>query len=172
MDRLCAYTGWPVGHVYLAVAPDMTRWAPTAIWHLAALERFTAFQQATQSVEFAAGEGLVGRVGALGKAEWSADITSDSVFYRWRTALEVGLTAGVAVPILAGPEVVGVLAFYTDTPLPPNLPLLETITQIGTQLGPGGGTRAHCRPVATAARGPHPAREAGGHGLAAGQCGP
>ena len=53
VDRLCAYTGWPVGHVYLAVAPDMTRWAPTAIWHLAALERFTAFQQATQSVEFA-----------------------------------------------------------------------------------------------------------------------
>ena len=69
------------------------------------------------------------------RREWSADITSDSVFYRWRTALEVGLTAGVAVPILAGPEVVGVLAFYTDTPLPPNLPLLETITQIGTQLG-------------------------------------
>ena len=76
-------------------------------------------------------------MGALGKAEWSADITSDSVFYRWRTALEVGLTAGVAVPILAGPEVVGVLAFYTDTPLPPNLPLLETITQIGTQLWAG-----------------------------------
>ena len=135
VDRLCAYTGWPVGHVYLAVAPDMTRWAPTAIWHLAAPERFTAFQQATQSVEFADGEGLVGRVGALGKAEWSADITADSVFHRWRTALEVGLTAGVAVPILAGPEVVGVLEFYTDTPLPPNLPLLETITQIGTQLG-------------------------------------
>jgi signal transduction histidine kinase/DNA-binding response OmpR family regulator len=135
VDHLCAYTGWPVGHVYLAAAPDMTRWAPTAIWHLAAPGRFTAFQQATQSVEFANGEGLVGRVGALGKAEWSADITADSVFHRWRTALEVGLTAGVAVPILAGPEVAGVLEFYTDTPLPPNLPLLETITQIGTQLG-------------------------------------
>ena len=135
VDRLCAYIGWPVGHVYLAVAPDMTRWAPTPIWHLDALERFTAFQQATQTVEFAGGEGLIGRVGALGKAEWSADITSDSVFYRWRTALDVGLKAGVAVPILVGPEVVGVLEFYTDTPLPPNLPLLETITQIGTQLG-------------------------------------
>ena len=135
MDRLCAYTGWPVGHVYLAVVPEMTRWAPTAIWHLAAPERFIAFQQATQSVEFAAGEGLIGRVGALGKAEWSADITADSVLHRWRTALEVGLTTGVAVPILAGPEVAGVLEFYTDTPLPPNLPLLETITQIGAQLG-------------------------------------
>ena len=49
VDRLCAYTGWPVGHVYLAVAPGADRWAPTALWHLDDPERFTAFQQATQA---------------------------------------------------------------------------------------------------------------------------
>ena len=66
LDRFCAYTGWPVGHVYLAVAPGADRWAPTALWHLDAPERCTAFQQATQGLEFAAGEGLIGRVGARG----------------------------------------------------------------------------------------------------------
>ena len=48
VDRLCAYTGWPIGHIYLAVAPGAERWAPTALWHLDAPERFAAFQQATQ----------------------------------------------------------------------------------------------------------------------------
>ena len=43
LDRLCAYTGWPVGHAYLAVAPGAARWAPTAIWYLAAPERLTTF---------------------------------------------------------------------------------------------------------------------------------
>jgi signal transduction histidine kinase/CheY-like chemotaxis protein len=135
LDRICAYTAWPVGHAYLAVAPGVARWAPTAIWHLDAPERLTAFQQATQHLEFAAGEGLIGRVGSLGKAEWSVDLTTDPAFCRQRAALEAGLKAGMAVPILVGPEVAGVLEFYTYEPLAPPPPLLETITQIGTQLG-------------------------------------
>jgi hypothetical protein len=49
-----------VGHVYLAVAESVDRWTPTAIWHLDSLERYAAFQQATQTVEFAAGEGMIG----------------------------------------------------------------------------------------------------------------
>jgi hypothetical protein len=87
LDRLCAYTGWPVGHAYLAVAPGAARWAPTAIWYLAAPERLTTFQQATQNLEFAAGEGLIGRVGALGKAEWSVEVITDPIFRRQHAAL-------------------------------------------------------------------------------------
>ena len=64
VDRLCTSTGWPVGHVCLAVAPDAARWAPTPIWHVDTPERFTAFQQATQISECVAGEGMIGRVGA------------------------------------------------------------------------------------------------------------
>jgi two-component system NtrC family sensor kinase len=135
VDRLCAYTGWPVGHVYVAVAPGMARWAPTAIWHLDAAECLTAFQQASQTLEFAAGEGLIGRVGALGKAEWSVELATDPVFRRQRAAMEAGLKAGVAVPVLVGPEVAGVLEFYACEPLAPHPPLLEAMTQIGTQLG-------------------------------------
>ena len=134
VDRLCAYTSWPVGHVYLAVAPDTARWAPTTIWHLDTPERLIAFQQATQTVEFAASEGLIGRVGALAKPEWGVELATDPAFHR-HAALEAGLKAGVAVPILVGSEVAGVLEFYTYTPLAPNPPLLEAMTQIGTQLG-------------------------------------
>jgi signal transduction histidine kinase/response regulator RpfG family c-di-GMP phosphodiesterase len=135
VDRLCTYLGLPVGHVYLAVAPDTPRWAPTSIWYLAIPKHFAAFQQATQTVEFAAGEGTVGRVGALAKPEWFVDIATDPTFHRKRAALEAGLKSGFTVPILVGPEVAGVLEFYTDTPLVVDRALLDALTQMGTQLG-------------------------------------
>jgi PAS domain S-box-containing protein len=135
MDRICAYAGWPVGHVYLAVAAGADRWAPTTLWHLDAPERFAAFQQATQTVEFAVGEGLIGRVGARGQPEWCVDVATDPTFHRRPAALAAGLKAGIAVPILVGPAVMGVLEFYADEPLAPEPTLLDAMTQIGTQLG-------------------------------------
>jgi hypothetical protein len=71
VDRLCASTGWPAGHAYLAMAAGAARWAPIPIWHLDAPERFRAFQQATQSGECAVGEGRIGRVGASAQLAWS-----------------------------------------------------------------------------------------------------
>jgi signal transduction histidine kinase/CheY-like chemotaxis protein len=135
VDRICAYTGWPVGHAYLAVAPGADRWAPTSIWHLAAPERFTGFQQATQTVEVAAGEGLIGQVGALGKPEWRSEVATDPAFHRQHAALEAGLQTGFALPVLVGHEVAGVLEFYTTEILAPHGALLDAMTQIGMQLG-------------------------------------
>lgn len=135
VNRFCVYMGWPVGHAYLAVAPGEARWAPTSIWYLDAPERRTAFQQATQTAEFAAGEGIIGRVGTLAKPEWSVNIATDLAVSRRQAALEAGLTTGFAVPILVGPEVAGVLEFYTDVPRAVDHALLDALTQIGTQLG-------------------------------------
>ena len=135
VDRICAYTGWPVGHAYLAVAPGVARWAPTPIWHLEAAEQYAGFQQATQTVECAVGEGLIGQVGVLKKPAWHEDVSTDTAFYRRHAALAAGLKTGFAFPILVGQEVAGILEFYANTPLAPNLPLCEALTPIGTQLG-------------------------------------
>src|SRR5919198_1432219 len=62
VDRICAYMGWPVGHAYLAAASGVAQWTPTSIWHLESAEQYRAFQQATQTAEFAVGEGLIGQV--------------------------------------------------------------------------------------------------------------
>ena len=137
VNRFCVYLGWQVGHAYLAVAQGQGAavWIPTPIWYLDDPERRTAFQQATQTTEFAAGEGIIGRVGALAKPEWSVDLTTDLSMHRQYAALEAGLKAGFAVPILVGPEVAGVLEFYTDVPRAVDHALLDSLTQIGTQLG-------------------------------------
>jgi two-component system NtrC family sensor kinase len=135
VHQICVYIRWPVGHAWLAAVPDGSRWTPTPIWHLDAPERLTVFQQATQSLEFGAGEDLVGQVGALGKPVWSVDITTDPAFARRQAALAAGLTTGFAIPLLVGAEVVGILEFYDTERQAPDTTLLEALAQMGTQLG-------------------------------------
>src|SRR5215470_5195392 len=40
LDQICAYTGWPVGHVYLATPDGSGQWMSSPIWHLDTLVRF------------------------------------------------------------------------------------------------------------------------------------
>jgi ammonium transporter len=49
--------------------------------------------------------------------------------------LELGLRAGLAVPIMAGTEAVGVLEFFADQPFVPDADLVELLLSVGTQLG-------------------------------------
>jgi two-component system NtrC family sensor kinase len=135
VDRICTYTGWPVGHAYLP-APDGTgHWAPTPIWHLADPARFVAFQQVTQMLQIATGEGLIGRVGATGTLVWGVEVATDPAFQRWHAAGQSGLTTGFAFPLLIGQEVVGVLEFYAAEMLAPDPALLDALRQIGIELG-------------------------------------
>jgi PAS domain S-box-containing protein len=135
LDRVCVYTGWPIGHVYRAVAPGADRWAPTALWHLDDPGRFAAFRQATETLELAGSPSLVGQVAASGQPEWLHDVATDPTFQRQQVARAAGLHTGMAWPVLVGSEVAGVLEFYTTEALAPNPTLLEAMVQIGTQLG-------------------------------------
>jgi PAS domain-containing protein len=49
--------------------------------------------------------------------------------------VELGLRAGLAVPIMAVSEAVGVLEFFADRPFVPDSELLELLLSVGTQLG-------------------------------------
>jgi len=135
VDRICAHTGWPVGHVYLPAPDGSGLWAPTTIWHLDPPARFAAFQQATQAMQCTSAASLIGRVIASGQAEWNVDVATDTAFLRQVNAKAAGFTTGFALPILVDREVVGVFEFYTDTMQVPDTTLLDALIQIGTQLG-------------------------------------
>ena len=136
VDQICAYTGWPVGHVYLA-APDRSGlWMSTTIWHLDTSERFAAFQQATQTIQIhIPEENIIGHVIASSQPEWHKDVTADPTFRRSASAKESGLSTAFACPILVGREVVGVLEFYAPKMPQPHTMLLDIGVQIGIQLG-------------------------------------
>ena len=135
VDRICIYTGWPVGHAYLPAPDNAGHWVPSPIWYLADPARFAAFQQATQTLQCAPGEGVIGRVGATGTPAWAVDVATDPVFLRRHAAEQSGLTTRFALPLLIGQEVVGVLEFYATEILASDPALLDVLRQIGIELG-------------------------------------
>lgn len=135
VDQICAYTGWPVGHVYLAAPDGSGRWMCSTIWHLDTPERFRAFQQATQIHILEENKDIIRRVITSGQPEWHEDVTTDPVFSRAASAKESGLHSVFACPILVSREVVGVMEFYAPKMQQPHIMLLEIGMQIGIQLG-------------------------------------
>src|SRR5439155_5667941 len=135
VDRICIYTGWPVGHAYLPAPDNAGHWVPSPIWYLADPARFAAFQQATQTLQCAPGEGVIGRVGATGTPAWAVNVATDPVFLRRHAAEQSGLTTRFALPLLIGQEVVGVLEFYATEILASDPALLDVLRQIGIELG-------------------------------------
>src|SRR5437870_6497786 len=66
------------------------------------------------------GVGLVGRAAAEGRPMWSADVRADARFRLNRELrernVEVGIVAGLAVPLRVGGKVIGVLSVGSPTP--------------------------------------------------------
>ncbi len=135
IDAICTYNSWPVGHVYQCRphAPDTL--VPTDIWHLDEPERFAAFRQATDATTFERGVGLPGRVLETGKPAWIVDVTQDPNFPRAELADDIGIKAGLAVPVLVGDEVVAVMEFFDTEAAEPNESLLAVLDNVSTQVG-------------------------------------
>jgi PAS domain S-box-containing protein len=133
--QVCAHTGWPVGHVYVATADGTGTLVPSTIWSLKDPERFETFRQVTERTLLPLGAGLPGRVFASGKPAWISDVTKDPNFPRMRAAEDIGVRAGFAFPVPVGKEVVAVLEFFAPEAAEPDEALLEVMAHIGTQLG-------------------------------------
>jgi signal transduction histidine kinase/DNA-binding response OmpR family regulator/HAMP domain-containing protein len=135
LDRVCEYTGWPVGHVYLPAGDARGELAPTRIWHLQNPERFETFRKVTEVTRSTPGFGLAGRVFASGKPAWIIDVSKEPAFRRAKIATDIGVRAGFAFPVLVGREVAAVLEFFSDQAVEPDERLLDLMVHVGTQLG-------------------------------------
>jgi ammonium transporter len=165
LDEVGDYTGWPIGHAFLVNRDDPDELVSTGVWRLEDEERLGAFRAATEGERIRKGRGLPGvalEVGKpifvtkddiLGPGAGSArlrvlSLQSDdgdpaSVVIpleglrggRAEEWVELGLCAGLAVPILAGAKAVGVLEFFADEPFTADPELLELLLSVGTQVG-------------------------------------
>lgn|GEM_PF-1042600 len=135
VDDICAFTGWPVGHVYTVSPGTKGLLKPRAIWHLNDPIGFALFRQITEQTDFSIGVGLPGRVLESGEPAWIRDVTTDPNFPRAKQAGDVGLKSGFALPIQVGSAVVAVLEFFSTRIDEPEEPLMETLAHIGRQIG-------------------------------------
>ena len=135
LDQVCVSLGWPVGHAYVTARDGDGRMLPTAIWHLDDPEQFDPFRKITEATEFAAGDGLPGRILRSRKPDWTSNYKTRKKSPRLKAANEAGLKAAFGVPVLAGSEIVAIIEFFSEQITKRDDALLEVMMQIGTQLG-------------------------------------
>jgi PAS domain S-box-containing protein len=135
LDRVCAHTGWPVGHVYRPADDGTGVLAPTHIWHLDDPGHFETFRAITEKTRFAPGVGLPGRVLESGRPAWIVDVTVDPNFPRAYAVRDIGVRGAFGFPVRVGSEVAAVLEFFAAESARPNERMLEVVGQMGTQLG-------------------------------------
>ncbi len=135
VDQVCAYTRWPMGHVYVVDEDAVDTLVPTTIWHLDDPPRFDTFRGVIEATPLAYGQGLPGRILASGQGTWISDVTTDLNFPRANLAQDIGVRAGFGFPVLVGAEVVAVLEFFSDKAADPDAALMQVMQHIGTQLG-------------------------------------
>jgi ammonium transporter len=124
LAEVCEFTGWAIGHAYLVSRDDPDELVPTGVWRIRDEPRYEAFRAALDQQRVRRGHGLPGvalesRSPALGS---SAEV-------------EPGLRAHLAVPIMAGSTVVGVMEFFDEDPLRADAEQLDLLLSVGTQLG-------------------------------------
>jgi diguanylate cyclase (GGDEF)-like protein/PAS domain S-box-containing protein len=135
LGRICQWTGWPVGHVYVAGKEIEDPLESSGVWHLAPPDRFAAFRRVTEDTLLPTGVGLPGRVLASGRPAWIVDVTKDANFPRGTVCEEVGLRGAFSFPVVASERCYAIIECFSVDAVNPDLRLLEVTAHIGRQLG-------------------------------------
>ncbi|MBN3898908.1 MAG: PAS domain S-box protein, partial [Nostoc sp. NOS(2021)] len=139
---ICHTIGWDFGEAWIpnednTVLEHSLGWYPEQ----SSLEEFC---RQSQTVKFALGVGLAGRVWQSHEPEWIEDVSQviQPVFSRRRSppqasqqAKKVGLKASFGVPILAGNQVLAVLVFFKRSSVLVDRRLLLLVSAVAAQLG-------------------------------------
>ena len=134
MQKICEFTGWPVGHIYIShTGEDLLN--SSKLWVLDDWDLFKEFKETTESMDFRPGVGLPGRVLLSKKVETIKDLSKDSNFPRARIALSNGLKSGFAFPVLIGRRIIAVMEFYSKELLVENTKLSDFTETLGFLLG-------------------------------------
>jgi PAS domain S-box-containing protein len=133
MRAICEVMGWSFGEFWnvdrqASVIHHVQSWYPP---NFGASE----FEHLAGRISCPRGVGIPGRVWAAGKPEWIRDLSQDANFLRAPAAITSGLSGAVAFPILLGTDVLGVMAFFSKTPITPDEQSLELFSTIGNQIG-------------------------------------
>jgi PAS domain S-box-containing protein len=92
------------------------------------------FEQANQTLKFASGVGLLGRPLASGHPVWIADAVQERDFLRAAVAARVGLHGACLLPVRRGEETMGMVELFSHKVQPPDLHLLQMLTEAGAKI--------------------------------------
>lgn len=134
LEQVCAFTGWPLGHVYTHESAG-AQLLPTHLWYSAEEGAFHLFRRASDTRRFEPGEGLPGRALSDQRPQWIPDVTTHDGFPRSDAAREAGLHAGLAFPIVTAGGVVAVFELFNTAVLERDEDLIEALVRVGEEIG-------------------------------------
>ena len=124
--------GWELGAVW-ETGPGDSLLRCIRTWH--AGSGAPEFEALSQRIILAPGEGLPGRVVESGEPAWIVDAPEDGNFPRAAIARRSGLHAAFGFPLLSPRGVVGMMEFFTRELRQPDERLLDTMRDLGSQVG-------------------------------------
>src|SRR3989440_5547747 len=133
LRTICEATGWALGQAWLP-SSDGSRLECSPAWYTT-LNAADQFRASSEASTLKPGTGLPGRVWISRQAAWIRDISSDANFPRADVASQLGIKAGVAIPVLADDEVVAVIEFYLLETRVEDERQRKLISAIAAQLG-------------------------------------
>ena len=133
LGQICETTGWVYGEVWVPRAAHEQLECHPAWFSISA--DLQTFRQRSEEVIFALDQGLPGRAWNTRAPCWMQDVTKDPGFLRSSLALEAGLKTSMAIPILAGEEVVAVMVFFAFEARLEDEELIALVSAVAAQLG-------------------------------------
>ncbi|MEH2292665.1 PAS domain S-box protein [Nostoc sp.] len=132
---ICHTIGWDFGEAWIP-NEEGTVLEHSLSWY-GEESSLAEFCRQSQTVKFALGLGLPGRVWQSQEPEWIEDVSevTEPVFLRSPQAAKVGLKASFGVPILAGNQVLAVLVFFKRSSVLVDRRLLLLVSAVAAQLG-------------------------------------
>ena len=124
--------GWELGAVW-EIAPRDSLLRCVRTWH--AGTSFPEFEALSERITLGRGEGLPGMVVESGEPAWIVDAPESPNFPRAAMARRSGLHAAFGFPLLSPRGVVGMMEFFTRELRQPDEHLLETMRELGSQVG-------------------------------------
>lgn len=130
IETIVTTLGASVGHAWIRSDGHLRS---ARVWYVGEPGRFEAFRRQTEAMAFPIGGGLVGRAAEGMSPVWSHALDDPRQFTRADVA--EGLATGLALPIVARSEVVGIIEFFCTERRTAEPQLLAVLQQVGEHLG-------------------------------------
>ncbi|RKD89144.1 PAS domain S-box protein [Halopiger aswanensis] len=134
LEEVCQWTDWEVGQAWLPTDDGVAKKLPISYVQS---DDFAPFVDESSVFAFEPGEGIPGRVLDAAESVWFPDVTavSEEIYPRTALAAEMGVKAGLGVPVLADGDVAVILEFYMTERREMDDRLVEVVSAATADLG-------------------------------------
>ncbi len=144
VNKICTYTGWDIGHYYIKSNSHLIT---SDIWNKNLSVEFLPLKEITSDYS-ENGSSFAWQAVKTKNASWNkvSDLNDDHG-ERLTIAKKLKLGTAVIVPVMKENEVIGVMEFYTKNEKPEDTEILESVKNIGIEIGKAAEREERAREI-------------------------